>query len=231
MNAAASTDPSSETTSKKRQRSENKSNSTNIVECVLENKEANNDLQLIIKSTNDNIEMCHKTDERHQTRKDEEFYKITKSKTSYKSIYDTKSSKQTLVSSPSPKKIPNNMMEAQTQSSTDISNNNKIEFSDFVQKIKKATQSKSKASVKERQEAKVFLTVKERAQIKRASHLAHLDTAALNSKFILKHNQGDLTLNKKTSSSNKTNLTHVMVPKVSELRKKKTAVRSVYEKL
>ena len=202
LNAAASTNKSSQ--------------STNVGECVLEKKEANNDLQLTIKFTNDNIE----TDER-QTRKDEEINKITKSETSYKSIYDTNSSKQTLVSSHPPKKIPNNMIEAQAKSSTDISNNI-IEFSDFVQKIKKATQSKSKASVKERQEAKVFLTVKERGQIKRTSHLAHLETAALNSKFILKSIQGEQTLDKKTSSSKKSNLTPVKVPKVSELRKKKS---------
>lgn len=164
--------------------------------------------------------------------------KTNSSKTPFRSIYDTSSSQPKLaLNTSASRKISkynqnDNVVTSIAENPQDLSNKPKITFSDFVKKIKKTAVSRSKESIQERQEAKAALTVKERGQIKRSSHLAHLDATVSNSKLSVKVFQkkpsSPPSIAKKLPSSS-TKLTPVNNSKVPEFNKK--VIHSVYDKL
>jgi len=207
LNAAASTDAPI-------QSEEISAKCLDIHSCNIDKEPINNDLSLAINAFDENSQKCNGDD-------------IIKSvKASFKSIYDSNSKSVTSTVSP-------DKMKPSMENSPVLLIEESKAFTDFTQKTKKTPPSRSKASQKQKEEAKVVLTVKERGQIKRTSHLNN--PAASNASFnieICKEKPISLpSIEKKLSTFKQTELTPDKLSKVQELNKKKSNIGSIYDKL
>jgi hypothetical protein len=207
LNAAASTDSSI-------QNEEISVKCPDIQNCRID-KEPNNDVSLAINTFDEINQKCNGDD-------------IIKSvKASFKSIYDTSSNTKSVISSVSP----DNGKPSMENSSVLLTEESRA-FTDFTQKTKKTPPSRSKASQKQKEESKVVLTVKERGQIKRTSHL---NTPASNASFnieIFKEKPTSLpSIEKELLTFKQTELNPDKLSKDQELNKKKANICSIYDKL